>query len=107
MSFPYDENWWINNTNPYNWGFPKKPSSFLDELMKVIESVMDSQDVIDRVNLKKSATVNVEKDGKQYKVFIEEVIPDVVEPPVRIEIQDDDDDDNSFNDSDKHPDFTA
>ena len=102
--FPYDESWWLNNTNPYNWNFPKKPSSFLDEVMKVIENLMDNQDVIDRLNIKKSATINVEKDGKQYKVFIEEVAPESVEPPVKIEIQDDDG--NTINDSDKHPDFT-
>ena len=102
--FPYDEKWWINNTNPYNWSFPKKPSSFLDEVMKVIENLMDNQDVIDRLNIKKSATINVKKDGKQYKVFIEEVAPESVEPPVKIEIQDDDG--NTINDSDKHPDFT-
>lgn len=98
--FPFDEYWWSNNTNLYTWNFPNKPSSFLDELMKVIESVMDNQDVIDRVNIKKSATVKVERDGKQYKVFIEEITPESVEPPVRMEIQDDDED------SDKHPDFT-
>ena len=103
--FPFDDNWWLNNTNPYNWSPPKKPSSILDELMKVIESVMDNHDVIDRVNIKKSVTVKVDKDGKQYKVFIEEIIPESVEPPVRMEIQDDDNGD-SFNDSGNHPDFT-
>ena len=103
--FPYDEYWWINNTinniNPYNWNIPKKPSSFLDELMKVIESVMDNQDVIDRVNVKKSATVNVEKEGKHYKVFIEEITPEPIEPSVNIEIQDDD----TIGNSNKHPDY--
>jgi hypothetical protein len=104
MSFPFDDNWWLNNTNPYYRNYHKKPSSFLDDMMKVIESLMDNQDVINRLNVKKSATVNVEKDGKQYKVFIEEITPDEVEPPVRIEIQDDDG--NPIKDSDKHPDYT-
>jgi len=104
MSFPFDDNWWLNNTNPYNWNYHKKSSSFLDDMMKVIESLMDNQDVINRLNVKKSATVNVEKGGKHYKVFIEEITPDEVEPPVRIEIQDDDG--NPLTDSDKHPDFT-
>ena len=102
--FPYDD-WWLNNTNPYNnWKLPKKPSSFLDELLKVVEEIMDSQEVIDRVNKKKSATVNVEKDGKKYKVIIEELTPESVEPPMRFEIQDDDD--NPITDSGKHPDYT-
>ena len=68
----------------------------MDELLKVIGSVMDNQDVIDRVNIKKSATVNVEKGGKHYKVMIEEITPETVEPPVNIEIQDDDSDNHSY-----------
>ena len=102
--FPNDDKWWMNYSNSYYNHYIPKKSTFFDELMKVIENVMDNQDVIDRVNIKKSATVKVEKNGKQYKVVVEEIVPESVEPPVKIEIQDDEG--NPINDSDKHPDFT-